>query len=41
MMRELLQRLGEHLKDMDRQVGDLECQIKLWHRDNEDGFRFM
>ena len=35
MMRELLQRLGEHLKDMDRQVAELEHQIKLWHRENE------
>jgi transposase len=35
MMRELLQRLGENLKDMDRQVGELERQIRLWHRDNE------
>ena len=35
MMRELLQRLGENLKDMDRQVGEIERQIKLWHRDNE------
>jgi len=35
MMRELLQRLGENLKDMDGQVGELERQIKLWHRDNE------
>ncbi|HYN00014.1 MAG TPA: IS110 family transposase [Aestuariivirgaceae bacterium] len=35
MMRELLQRLGEHLKDMDRQVAELEHQIKLWHRESE------
>ena len=35
MMRELLRRLGENLKDMDRQVGELERQIMLWHRDNE------
>jgi transposase len=35
MMRELLQRLGENLKDMDKQVGELERQIMLWHRDNE------
>ena len=35
MMRELLQRLGENLKDMDRQVGELERQITLWHRENE------
>ena len=35
MMRQLLERLGENLKDMDKQVGELERQIKLWHRDNE------
>src|ERR1700676_695292 len=35
MMRELLERLGENLQDMDRQVGELERQIKLWHRENE------
>jgi transposase len=35
MMRELLQRLGANLQDLDRQVGELERQIKLWHRENE------
>ena len=35
MMRELLQRLGANLKDMDKQVGELERQIVLWHRENE------
>jgi transposase len=35
MMRELLVRLGENLKEMDKQVGELERQIKLWHRQNE------
>jgi len=35
MMRQLLARLGENLKEMDKQVGALERQIKLWHRDNE------
>jgi transposase len=35
MMRELIERLGENLKDIDKQVGELERQIKLWHRDNE------
>jgi transposase len=35
MMRELLQRLSENLKDMDKQAGELERQIRLWHRDNE------
>jgi len=31
----LLQRLGDHLKELDRQVGELEVQIQTWHRDNE------
>ena len=35
MMRELLQRLGENLKDMDKHVGELERQITLWHPDDE------
>ena len=35
MMRHLLERLGEQLKELDRQVGELEQQIKLWHRENE------
>src|SRR3989338_264885 len=35
MMRQLIERLGENLKDMDKQVGELERQIKLWHRENE------
>src|ERR1700716_4350407 len=35
MMRELLQRLGANLQDLDRQVGELERRIILWHRDNE------
>jgi transposase len=33
--RMLLHRLGEHLKEMDRQVEELEREIKTWHRDNE------
>jgi transposase len=33
--RELLDRLGNHLKELDRQVGELEVQIQSWHRDNE------
>jgi transposase len=33
--RQLLQRLGEHLKEMDRHVSELQAQIQLWHRDNE------
>ena len=33
--RMLLRRLGENLKEMDRQVGELEREIKAWHRENE------
>jgi transposase len=35
MMRELLGRLGENLKHMDRQAGEVERQIMLWHREHE------
>jgi transposase len=31
----LLQRLGDHLKELDRQVGELEVQIQTWHREND------
>jgi transposase len=31
----LLQRLGEHLKELDRHACELELQIQLWHRENE------
>lgn len=34
-MRELLERLNDNLKEMDRQVTELELQIKLWHANNE------
>lgn len=34
-MRNLLERLTENLKEMDRQADDLEKQIQLWHRENE------
>jgi transposase len=34
--RELLQRLDGHLKELDRQVGELDAQIQRWHRDNAD-----
>jgi transposase len=30
----LIERLADHLKELDRQVGELEVQIQLWHRDN-------
>lgn len=34
VFRQLLQRLGEHLKELDRQVDELNTQIQLWHRQN-------
>lgn len=34
-MRKLLERLNDNLKEMDRQVAELELQIKLWHANNE------
>src|SRR5450759_4070379 len=34
-MRNLLLRLSETLREMDRQVDELEMQIQLWHRENE------
>src|SRR6476659_1099479 len=33
--RRLIQRLTEHLKELDRQVDELEAQIKAWHRGSE------
>ena len=33
-MRNLLERLTENLKEMDRQVKELEEKIQLWHREN-------
>jgi transposase len=33
-MRSLVDRLTENLKEMDRQVSELEKQIVLWHREN-------
>ncbi len=32
--RQLIDRLGEHLKELDRQVQELEGQIQAWHREN-------
>lgn len=32
--RQLLQRMLEYLKDLDRQVGEMEVQIQAWHRAN-------
>lgn len=34
-MRNLIERLTESLKEMDRQAKELEAQIQLWHRENE------
>ncbi len=34
-MRHLLKRLNNHLKELGRQVEELELQIKLWHKENE------
>ena len=33
--RALLQRLADHLKALDRQVGELEVEIQFWHREND------
>jgi len=33
--RQLVARMLDHLKDLDRQVGELEAQIKAWHRSSE------
>jgi transposase len=35
MMRQLLERLGEQMKALDKQVKEMERQITFWHRDNE------
>lgn len=34
VFRELMLRLLEHMKDLDRQVNELERQINVWHRSN-------
>jgi len=34
-MRQLLARLTDHLKALDKQVNELEAQIQRWHQDNE------
>lgn len=34
VFRELIQRLLTHLKELDRQVGEMELQIQAWHRSN-------
>ena len=35
MMRQLIERLGEQLKALDKQVAEMQRQITLWHRENE------
>ncbi|WP_250479713.1 MULTISPECIES: IS110 family transposase [unclassified Caballeronia] len=35
----LIKRLLEHLKELDRQVRDLEVQIQCWHRESEDSLK--
>ena len=35
VFRHLMTRLLEHFKELDRQVGEIEVQIKLWHCNNE------
>jgi transposase len=39
VFRQLIDRLGAHLKELDRQVGELEVQIQVWHRANADSRR--
>lgn len=34
LFRELVQRLLDHLKNLDRQAGEMEVQIQAWHRAN-------
>jgi len=34
-MRQLIERLTDNLKEMDRHVNELEAQIQWWHRQNE------
>lgn len=36
VFRLLIDRLGSHLKDLDKQVIELELQIQAWHRGNTD-----
>ena len=35
LLRQLIERLTVNLKEMDRQVNELEKQIQRWHRENE------
>ena len=34
-MRRLLERLNDHLKELEGRVNELELQIKLWHKEND------
>ena len=34
IFRQLIKRLGDHLKELDRQVRELEGQIQAWHRES-------
>ena len=34
--RRLIERLGDHLKELDRQAQELEVQIQLWHRSHAE-----
>ena len=34
VFRHLIARLGDHLKELDRQAQELELQIQVWHREN-------
>ena len=38
IMRRLLERLNDHLRELDRQVNELERQIKLWHKERGDTY---
>lgn len=38
-LRQLMQRLMEHFKELDRQVVELEREIQQWHRNNEGSCR--
>ena len=35
VFRQLLRRLGDHLRELHRQVGELELQIQVWHRQHD------
>ena len=39
VFRQLLRRLGDHLRELHRQVGELELQIQLWHRQHDASCR--